>query len=395
MAEKIKTLPTVRVDRLPIMSLEDSNLFLRALWATLRARFGKLGWHYSPHKDGPHQRIGFGWITLGADTPDRVGVSVRYGQVGVVRAIEFELGRAIFDIHPRIEDSLRECVEEAAGRMGKPSHISGSTKVATFPNIPMGYYRGDGWYIGPLDNGNTEIGFTVQAFDQPDAEYEFASRLPVLLDALACMTNCAVGVVKEAGGRTSASDETLNAYFDTPDWLEGVPLYDGHLRLTSPQLKFISDLLDAPASEDRLIRAARMFHKALTLFRRVPECHDISTALFVSALEAVDLPSAAPAACSKCSQPVYKISKRVVDLGIRHLGPGVERTFKDHYQLRSMYLHKGQVRSSRPMTSNLIPLLDPSGVEGCAMPAVTSQPLNLMEFTSFVIRAEMLEAKSA
>lgn len=393
--DKVKepeTLPSIRVGELPIMSLQDSNLFLRALWASLRAQFGKLGWQYSPLKDGPKRRIRFGWITLGA-SPDRVGVWAYYTRVGVVKAIEFEPSGAILSVHPRLEDTLRECVGEAAGRMGTPMYISCSTQVTSFPSIPVGYYRGNGWYIGPLDNGNTEISITVQAFDTPDAEYEFASRLPVILDVLACLTNCAFERVNEAGGHTSASGNTPNLYFDMPDWLDDFPICDGQLRLTLPQLNFITRLLDGPISEDRVTRAARMFHKALTLFRRVPECHDISITLFVSALEAVDLPSTSPAVCSGCSQPIYKISRRVVDLGLRHLGPGVERFFKEHYQLRSMYLHRGEVRSSRPISRNLIPLLDPNGVEGCALPAVTSYPLNLMEFTSFVIRAEMLAVK--
>ncbi|WP_425418686.1 hypothetical protein [Oricola indica] len=375
------------------MSQQDSNLFLRALWASLRARFGKLGWQYSPHKDGPRQRIGFGWMTLGSTSPDGVGVSIQYARVGVIKAIEFVPRGTILTIHPLLEGILRECVEEAVGRMRTPIRISCSTQVASFPRIPVGYYRGDGWYFGPLDNGNTEIGITVRAFDKPDADYDFASRLPSLLDVLACMTNCAFERVNGAGGRTSASEEALNSYFDKPDWLEDFPIDDGHLRLTLPQLKFLTGLLEGPVSEDRVTRAARMFHKALTLFRRVPKCLDVSTALFVSALEAVDLPSASPAVCPKCSQPVYKISRRVVDLGIRHLGPNVERIFKDHYQLRSMYLHRGEVRSSRPISPHFIPLLDPDGVEGCAMPAVTNQPLNLMEFTGFVIRAELLLGK--
>lgn len=381
------------LDKLAITSLEDSNLFLRALWASLRARFGKLGWQLTPRRDGPQRKIRFGWMTLGAVSPDGVGVSVFYKQKGVINAIEFQPRGNISNIHPRLPEELRECVEDATNRMANCNQISYSVQVAAFPAFTVGYYRGDDWYIGPLDNGHSEIGITVRAFDEPDGEHEFASRLPVLLDILACMTNCAFERVSNVDGECLASDTSLNSYFASFDWLDAFPVGDGHLRLTTNQVEYISRLLGRPAEENRITRAARMFHKALTLFRRVPECQDVSLALFVSALEAVDLPPNLPAVCPECNQEIYKISKRVVDLGVRHLGLGVERIFKENYQLRSMYLHKGAVRSTRPIGSHFVPLLDPNGVEGCAMPAVSSGPHNLMEFTSFVIRAEILEGK--
>lgn len=126
------------------------------------------------------------------------------------------------------------------------------------------------------------------------------------------------------------------------------------------------------------------------LHYQVPECHDVATALFVSALEAVNPPLSAPSTCSKCGQQTYRILQRVVDLAVRHLGSGVERFFKDHYGRRSTYLHSGRVCSSQPLHCQIIPQLDPSGIEGCAMPSRTDLPVNLMEFASFVIRQEML-----
>lgn len=332
-------------------------------------------------------------MTLGAASPDGVEVSVFYKRKGVINAIEFQPRGNISNIHPRLREELRECVEDAANRLANCNQFSYSVQVTAFPALTVGYYRGDDWYIGPLDNGHSEIGITVRAFDEPDGEHEFSSRLPVLLDILACMTNCAFEQVSNVDGECLASDTSLNSYFASFDWLDGFPVEDGHLRLTANQVEHISCLLGRPAEENRITRAARMFHKALTLFRRVPECEDVSLALFVSALEAVDLPPNPPAACPECNQKIYKISKRVVDLGVRHLGPGVERIFNENYQLRSMYLHKGAVRSSRPNSSHFIPLLDPDGVEGCAMPAVSSGPYNLLEFTSFVIRAEILAGK--
>jgi hypothetical protein len=67
----------------------------------------------------------------------------------------------------------------------------------------------------------------------------------------------------------------------------------------------------------------------------------------------------------------------------------VERMFKESYQRRSKYLHAGKIVASQPVTAHFIPQLDPDGIEGCAMPSA-GNPKNMMEFTSFVIRREML-----
>ncbi len=77
------------------------------------------------------------------------------------------------------------------------------------------------------------------------------------------------------------------------------------------QVGFCDDLIGEKMADDRLRRAAHMFHKALTLYYKVPECYDVATALFVSALEIVDLPLTKPSTCTGCGQPTYKISQRV------------------------------------------------------------------------------------
>jgi hypothetical protein len=274
--------------------------------------------------------------------------------------------------------------------MKEPNHVACCTQIMSFPALPLGYYQGKNWYCGPLSNGNSEISIDLRAFDEVDAQHEFAVRLTPLLDVLACMTNVVFERTKEASGERTAEHKEMNTYLENADWLEGSPEQAGHLRLTASQVSFCDDLIGGMMADDRLERAAHMFHKALSLFYKVPECDDVATALFISALETVDLPLTPPSTCVECGQQTYKISQRVVELGIRHLGPGVKRIFRDHYKRRSLYLHEGHVRSSQPIQSHTIPQLDPNGVEGCAMPSLVGRPANLMEFSSFVIRREML-----
>ena len=329
-------------------------------------------------------------MTLGTSSPNGVEVTVQYGRVGVIKAIEFELRGEIDAIYPKIEKILRDCVQDAVARMIKPKHVPCCTQVVTFPAIPLGCYQEQDWYCGPISNGNSEIGIKVHAFDEVDAQHEFAVRLTPLLDVLACMTNVVIEPTTERNGERPAAHKDVNTYLEDTDWLDGTPERDGYLRLTASQVSFCNNLISEMTADDRLKRAAHLFHKALTLYYKMPDCYDVATALFVSALETVDLPLSPPSTCAECGQPTYRISQRVVELGIRHLGPGVKRIFEDHYKRRSLYLHEGQVRSSQPMQSHIIPQLDPNGIEGCAMPSLVGMPMNLMEFSSFVIRREML-----
>ncbi|MHC2528818.1 hypothetical protein ACVIEM_005965 [Rhizobium leguminosarum] len=378
------------VDQLKLASLADSNLFLRALWASLRDRFGRLGWQYTPRRTGSQQLVRFGWMSLGTTAPTGVEVSIRYRKVGVITAVQFNPQYGIQEIHPDIGQMLRACVKEAFKRKDQPSEHFLSTQVRTFPQIPLAHYRGRNWYCGPLTNGQSEIGISVRGFDDADLRHEFAVRLVPLMDALSCMTNVAFEEVHDREGEVSARHEDANQFLVEEDWLDDFPTIDRLLRLSVAQLRFCENLVEERTGDDRLTRAASIFHRATGIYRNLPEAHDVAMALFVSALEAVDLPLSNPASCAACSQPTYKISQRVVDLGKKHLGPGVERIFKESYQRRSKYLHAGKVVASQPVTSHFIPQLDPDGIEGCAMPSAAGNPKNLMEFTSFVIRREML-----
>ena len=379
----------IEVDQLNLSSLRDSNLFLRALWASLRERFGRLGWQYTPRRTGSQQLIRFGWMSLGTSAPTGIEVSIRYRQVGVIRAIQFDLQHGVQDIYPDIEQILRTCVKQAVERKGQTGERLLSTQVRTLPRVPLAHYRGRNWYCGPLTSGETEIGISVRGFDDADIRHEFAVRLVPLIDALSCMTNAAFEQVHDREGEASAGHDDANQFLVEEDWLDDAPVQDHRLRLSAAQLRYCEDLLEDEIHDERLVRAASIFHRGLGIYRKLPDAHDLALALFVSALEAVDLPLSKPASCPTCSQPKYKISQRVVDLGRSHLGQGVEGMFKESYQRRSKYLHVGKVVASQPVTAHFIPQLDPDGIEGCAMPSA-GNPKNMMEFTSFVIRREML-----
>lgn len=150
-----------------------------------------------------------------------------------------------------------------------------------------------------------------------------------------------------------------NRFCEDADWLEDLPYRDGRLCLTATHVAFCDKFVEGVVASESITRAASLFHTALKLYHRhEPDTYDVTNALFVSALEAITLPASDPSVCASCGQLTYRISQRVIDAAVRHLGPGVARFFKDYYSRRSKYLHTGSVRYRQPSTGNLIPQLD-------------------------------------
>jgi hypothetical protein len=113
---------------------------------------------------------------------------------------------------------------------------------------------------------------------------------------------------------------------------------------------------------------------------------DLAAVLLVSALECIS--EGEPPTCKECGQAVYKISQRVLDLGVKHLGEGSAWLFKRHYPFRSKYIHSGRMVGTQPHTF-IIPQLDPDAPEGRAMRVDAGHPYNLIEFVSYVIPGEI------
>ena len=170
--------------------------------------------------------------------------------------------------------------------------------------------------------------------------------------------------------------------------MDGHPIVDGRLALFAGALTRLDSIANGEIdTEDRLRRATRHFREALHLLDiDAYSSGDVATALLISALEAVSLDEKRAPECKSCGQPMYSISKRIVDLGVQHLGDGAERLFKEYYNRRSKFLHTGGVIHSLPLLRSSQPLLDPNAPEGCAMPSIVARPRNLLGFTGLILR---------
>ena len=93
-----------------VVGLEDNkqtNEFLRCLWSRLAAKFGKLTWYYSPHRQ--ENCIDVGYARLGNDI--LLYIKLHYKKKGCLNCIDFD-PHGTFD-QVNLKEQLQQCVNEA------------------------------------------------------------------------------------------------------------------------------------------------------------------------------------------------------------------------------------------------------------------------------------------
>ncbi|MCR8825254.1 hypothetical protein [Pseudosulfitobacter koreensis] len=317
-------------------------------------------------------------------------MSIEYETRGVIRNICFEIDDC--KVSPPIElaNSLQDSVDEALKLVKNPVRRKLAVCVATSTDVPLAPYRGQYWECLPINNSRMEISINVVGFDKADRNQEFVARLDQLLDAFAFMTNALFTTTENVPATDKRDLDVVNAYLIEEDWLDDFSIEGGQLRLARSQVEYCDRLVADKIEDEQSIKAARLFHGGLRLSKQGATNNDIVGTLFVSAIEAISLSRAEKETCETCSQPIFSISQRVSEVADKHLGAHIAKIFKqDYYSNRSNFLHTGHVRASQPMLGNCFPQLDPSGVEGCLVPAPFGNSKNLLEFTSFILRREI------
>jgi hypothetical protein len=381
----MRTAATLRIP-INLGSLDASNMFLRALWAQMRREFGSLAWSMAPRRTGSERVIYFGWAQLGTPAAGTVRVAVHYQRKGVIHSIIFTAEASLYKEIPDLDTRLKLCVNTALNPDEAYKPTSRVAQVTSTPRLLIAHYRGSQWYVGPLSNDTSEIGLYVGAFDDIDALYEFKLCLENVLNVLSVWTNCSFKE-RRPDRNASALDTEIADFWTDTDWIDDHPVVGERLLLEQECIAFIDDIVSRRIDgNDPLFRAARLFHQGVSVANGELDLGDLAAVLFISALEC--LSEGEPTTCKECGQPVYKISERVVYLGIQHLGDAAAQLFKRHYSSRSRYLHSGRMVGLQPKIGQSVPQLDPEAAQGCALDA-WSRPHNLLEFVSFVMRGEI------
>ncbi len=366
--------------------IEESNLFLRCLWAALRRRLGPLSWAFTPRKDGSRRTVTFGRASI----PNHgvIGFGIDYVRRGVINQLWAQPEPGTEHILSEITASVQEANSDFS--LLRPAWITVEVKV--FPPVSITKYETSHVTLVSLAKGTMRLGLCVSGYDKADCQDEFLAIAEPVLDALSVFTNCSFEYVQSSVCQELV--EPANARWASADWLDDAPIIDGRLSISVEQLRYLGELAIAPG-DGAAVRAARLFHQALHLdYKGVPTLRDAVRTLYLSALEA-SAPNHVTSNCEKCGQPIHSIRKRVRELTRRHLGEAAEGIIDRAYNARSGYLHTGSTIGKRPFFGHGIrPLLDADAQSGCYLPAGMDNTINVREFTGFILREALRELQS-
>lgn len=416
--------------------LEETNLFLRALWARLRTDFGRCGWQHIPMRDGQAHRIDFGFADIGG-TVLRVGVF--YKTRSTLSSVYFCGPDDASPLEPTLLKRLENAVRLSQQEFRNPKAHYFKLLLYVKPGLRIATYEGAGIRLEQTARGEVTLTSQTKGFDLLDARSEFLRNAHTLVDVLTTLTEVHFdlekteyhpNLVAREVSRIPPSERTMrervrdrlrfksqqlrkilknrrdarrqapvNEFF-TGEWLDERESDDVFVKLSLPGWRLIERITSgSPLSEKAQaftnacahFRVGRLFERWLYAGGPVhninTNLNELVTVAYVSALEvAAAIDAEAPQACDKCGQPVYSISKRVHDAVEQRLGEWTAQRIKKIYGHRSKYLHAGKLFSNRGNVGNVIPQIDPADETGCTPASAGVSALDLREVTGHVLR---------
>ncbi|SGS34074.1 Uncharacterised protein [Staphylococcus aureus] len=386
-----------------IDNIEESNKFLRKLWASFNEEFGKCSWLYSPFKIGEYQQIYLGRV----DIKDyNLEISILYKNRGSITKMIFENSDGN-NLDEKMRDTLKKLVKYAKNNYEKKGTFFFEATIISKYIISNYEIQFQSMQIFGLKNKSSNLLFSVSAHDQNQANGKAIEFINETLDFLSIETNlmfyldniCVIENVKfkEKNEMTYNKKEI---YQDNSDFIEGYSTNNEQIVISKEAIQFLKYIQKNDDEDIRaFMRACHHFHTARKLDSETFEVNsihkksntrldsnlEIANTLYLSALEVVSSIGFESDRCSECNQLKYSISKRVKDITNKYLNENVAKEIVKSYSLRSKYLHEGVLNRSKSPTIQFIPLLDNSTKSGGKEIFVASI-YNLREYTSYILR---------
>ncbi|MFE4350183.1 hypothetical protein [Peribacillus butanolivorans] len=378
---------------------EESNEFLRCVWAEMKKEFGVCGWHYTPYKNGLLKKITFGFVDIGEIKPLEVGIT--YKEKGSINNIVFkaEYGEKEIKKGTELYQRLKNVINTAKQNTGKLDTLYFRTAIQSY--YPLQSYRTDTFTIYPMMANMSEFTLGVKAYDRNQASGFIAQKVTQLMNFLAVETNAVFhrGDWVEDGLIETHEEEV----FQEEEFIDDHSVVEDYLVISEEGKEFINILTNSEQvlspEVELFLKACGHFHSARKqeekMLRRdsdglvvVVESGDeteIATTLYLSALEVITLIGFTEEKCDSCGQPKFQITRRVRELTSRYLPKHLVNDFVDYYDKRSKFLHTGMRLNTETPTGNLIPLLNPDEKSGCD--SLSKIPLkNVREYVSYCLR---------
>ncbi|MBD1862713.1 MULTISPECIES: hypothetical protein [Trichocoleus] len=376
---------------LNLTSNQESNAFLRALWAEFRYSFGKCAWQYSPYKDGKKNRIYFGYVDLGLN--GAIGISISYKRKNIIKKIFLE--QNFNRIPPEIEAKLSNAIDKAISESRSPRIYYVQTDFESTP-MAIGNYSGSHFRLYAIDEKTNRIIYEVKGFDAIDALTEAQKIIPKIFDFLSVCTNSVFTSTSTEIFKNQLNSDIHEVFFEDFDWIDDYPRIEKNLALWEIQRDFLDKILVNDIELNHpFLRSSSHFHSAqklwLTSSSLVENTIELSSVLYVSALEvATELYPLENSTCKECGQKKYSIRQRVKELTRTHLNEYIERFIDNYYSARSKYLHVGVLSSDSSYIGASIPQLDPASDSGCRI-QTSILPINLKEYVSYILRSIFMQ----
>ncbi|KLL00090.1 hypothetical protein XJ18_06785 [Bacillus pumilus] len=397
-----------------ISNIDESNDFLKSLWAEMEKEFGKCGWYYTPVKQ--NNRIFFGYMRIG--DMGELSVSISYKQKGTINNLYFELGKDRNEIPKKSElwNRLKNVVRLAKSNQGDFNYFRCSIPIESY--YPIASYETEFFKTEIISKESTHLSFLTKAYDEKQVKGTSSKKIKQIMDFLSLETN---GVYWRGESSTVDQEKTIlkNEIYQDDEFIDGMPIKEECIVLSKEGKEFLNQIINPDIQDSKdieiFLKACHHFHSArkydeqefsnallidgdsypdeiekrknnLKIASKMGESHvELATTLYMSALEVVTLIGAEKEICSACGQPKYQIARRVRDLVKEHLGEHLASDLNYYYNLRSKYLHTGLLIEDEEFGGYVVPQLDVNSKSGCK--DVIGVPLiNLREYVGYCLR---------
>lgn len=367
-------------------TVEESNEFLKCLWAEMEKEFGTLDWPPFPKKNGPEKKIYFGNVYISEFI--EISVSMSYKEKGSISNLYFLSTSKLFEIEKgtALYDTLTKITRAARRNLGKYQDHRFDLQIKSLH--PPSTYKGNNFEIRHIHNegesrdGGFKVECQIKAYNRRQA-YRYADKLlGQLMDFLSVETD---DIFWADGGEVDYDELTFPEKFFEREFMDPNELYWGHRLISEGGKQFLDILTDSNRLEDPdlnlFMKACNHFHTARKQEEQIINGNkikdikkigasqaELAATLYLSALEVVSLIDFEETNCKDCGQPKYEISSRINDMVSKYIPELIGNRFKTFYDQRSDYLHEGRkFRTNMPLQF-YYPQLDVNEENLCEIP---------------------------
>jgi len=368
-----------------IMNLEESNEFLKWLWANMNKEFDSFKFQYTPSKVSQENRIEFGFVTIEDVVLE---VSISYKTKGSINNVYFNVpeqkneptSEKVAELNKRLHSIVEYCKKNI------PVHEDFHFQTPLYSEHPLMSYKGENFSIQAKGHKESTVSFTVKAYDYNQALIKFTDKVNNLMDFLSLETNATYKKGKVEVLTAEIVIKPQKEVYYEEMFIDTFALKEDHLVVSKEGKEFINKITDPSLELDNdmkiFLKACSHFHTARCIEQQMYDDKgeyivdaafdgnktELATTMYVSALEVVTLIGFTEDKCDCCGQSKFQISKRIKELASENFPSKMAREFIQYYDKRSKYLHTGMKLMTEIPSSQLVPVLNPIESSGCEFP---------------------------